>query len=111
MSRFFLIFTLFAMVVSTTASLAHAHMDVESISGVYISIDSDDVSDSTGDDAPVSNNDCDMMCSGSCLHAHLMFNSDQGGDLFMSAKGKIILSNTNHYFSDLIYDLKRPPKA
>lgn len=111
MGKLLVIFTLFAMVVSTTASIAHAHMDVGSTSGVHISVDVDNDSNPTGDSEPVSNNDCDMGCCGSCFHHHAMPNLNQDSNPFMSAKDKLILSNTDHYLSDLIYGLKRPPKA
>lgn len=106
MSKFFLILSAFAMIVSVTVCVSHAHADVDTGSELSISIDSDspENSDSSG------NNDSDIFCVGCCVH-HAANISHGNSDLASLSKGKLLVSDTTLVMSDFIYGLKRPPKS
>ena len=106
MRKFLLVFTMFSIVVSITASLAHAHIDVDTSSEISFSIDLDDSDETT----LLNSIDCDLACGGGCVH-HVMNGSDNINDLTWLIKDKRHTSNTVIFVSDAIYGLKRPPKA
>ena len=106
MSKIFLIFTLFALIVSVTVSAAHAHVDMDTPSEISstIHLDSDD------DHNDLGSQDCEMACGGCCIH-HVMNSSNQTHSLSSLTKEKLHALNTNVFVSDFIYGLKRPPRS
>ena len=106
MSKFFLIFTLFAMIVSMTVSATHAHANADSPSEISISVDLDD----SGDHNALGSKDCDVACGGCCIH-HVMNNTNQIIGLSSLAKDKLQVPHESIFVSDYIYGLKRPPKS
>tara|TARA_Y100000590_G_scaffold428996_1_gene541043 strand:+ start:1090 stop:1419 length:330 start_codon:yes stop_codon:yes gene_type:complete len=109
MSKFLLIISVFAMVVTTTASIAHAHMDTGSTSIIHLNADSND--NMADNDEPITNNECDMGCCGTCSHNHLISNGAQAGDMPFLGAAKLATIDIYYSPSDLICGLKRPPKA
>ena len=106
MSKFFLILSAFAMIVSVTVCASHAaHASVDTDTEISISIDVDGSSDNT-----LGSNGCDMSCGGCCVH-HAMNTSFGVKDFIALGKDQMSLPNTPLFVSDLIYGLKRPPKA
>jgi hypothetical protein len=105
MRRVFLIFTLFAMIVSMTVSATHDHASVDSPSEISISVDLDD----SGDHNHLGSKDCDIACGGCCIH-HVMNNSNQITSLPSSAKDRLQVPHASIFVSDFIYGLKRPPQ-
>ena len=106
MSRVFLIFTLFAMIVSMTVSATHAHASVDSPAEISISVDLDDSDDHNA----LGSKDCDVACSSCCIH-HAMSNSNQIIGLSPLVKDKLQVPHESIFVSDFIYGLKRPPKS
>ena len=105
MSKFILLFTAFAMIVSATVCASHiAHASVDTDTEISISIDAD-----SSEDSSLGSNGCDMACGGCCVH-HAMASFDVK-DLTALGKDQMSLPNTSLFVSDLIYVLKRPPKA
>ena len=106
MNKFILLFTAFAMIVSATVYASHvAHASVDTDTEISISIDAD-----SSEDTSLGSNGSDMACGGCCVH-HAMNASFGIKDLTSMGKDKMLLPNTPLFVSDLIYDLKRPPKA
>ena len=105
MSKVFLVFTLCALIVSMTVSAAYAHVEIDTPSEISstINLDSDD------DHNYLGNQDCEMTCSGCCIH-HVMNSSNQTHSLSSLSKEKLHALNTNVFVSDFIYGLKRPPR-
>ncbi len=106
MSKFFLILSAFAMIVSVTVCVSHAaHADVDTGSELSISIDAD-----SPEDMSLGSNGCDMSCGGCCIH-HAVNASHGNSDLASLSKGKLLVPDTTLVMSDFIYGLKRPPKS
>lgn len=106
MSKFFLILSAFALIVSVTVCVSHsAHASVDSDTEISISIDADGSSDNK-----LGSNGCDMLCGGCCVH-HAMNTSFGVKDFAVFGKDQMSLPNTSLIVLDLIYGLKRPPKA
>lgn len=105
MSKFFLILSAFAMIVSSMVCLSHAHADVNTGSELSISIDAD-----SSEDTSLGDNGCDMSCGGCCVH-HAVNTSHGNSDLASLSKGKLLMPDTTLFVSDIIYGLKRPPKS
>ena len=106
MSKFFLLLSAFALIVSVTVCASHvAHASVDTDTEISISIDAD-----SSEDTSLGNNGCDMACGGCCVH-HAMNASFSVKDLTALGKDQMSLPNTPLFVSDLIYGLKRPPKA
>ncbi|MGH1377039.1 MAG: hypothetical protein ACRBCK_11905 [Alphaproteobacteria bacterium] len=105
MSKFFLILPVFALIVSVTVCVSHAHASVETSSEIAANIDAtshaDHVSDVDG---------CDMSCGGCCFH-HAMDISYGVKDLISFAAHKVLLSDAILFVPDFVYGLKRPPKS
>ena len=105
MSRFFLILSAFAMIVSVTVCVSHAaHADVDTGSELSISIDAD-----SSEDTSLGSNGCDMSCGGCCVHHAI--DTSHGSNLASTGDGKLSMPDTTLFVSDFIYGLKRPPKA
>jgi len=106
MSKFFLILSAFALIVSVTVCVSHAaHASVDTDTEISISIDADGSSDNK-----LGSNGCDMLCGGCCVH-HAMNTSFGVKDFAVLGKDQMSLPNTSLFVSDLIYGQKRPPKA
>jgi hypothetical protein len=106
MSKVFLIFTLFALIVSVTVTAAHAHVEIDTPSEISstIHLDSDD------DHNDLGNQNCEMACGGCCIH-HVMNSFNQTYSVSSLSKEKLHILNTDVFVSDFIYGLKRPPRS
>ncbi|MFN3828249.1 MAG: hypothetical protein ACK4NR_11580 [Micavibrio sp.] len=111
MRKFLMLFSVFALLVSLTASLAHAETVCnEASSEICASQHIDNVPDN--DAAP--DGCCDMACGGCgmhCSHSHMSSSTHDAFSLKVSGKDQRALEEQQVYISDLIYGLKRPPKA
>lgn len=105
MSKFFLILSAFAMIVSVTICASHAHASVDSASDISISIEIDNAGETS-----LGSNGCDMSCGGCCVH-HAMSSSFVNSDFISLSKGKLLRSDGTLFVSDITYGLKRPPKS
>lgn len=108
MKKFFLIFTLFAMVFSTTVSVAHACMDIET--SIETSNTLDDNSSDQGD-SPLASHDCEMACGNCSLHHSVYTNTSIANDLIQMNFAKPLFAESDIVLSERAYRLKRPPKA
>jgi len=108
MKKFVLIFALFAMVFSTTVSVAHACMDIETSIEISHTPD-DDFSDK--DESPVKSHDCEMACGNCSLH-HSVYNNVSSVNILMpTVFAKPFPVESDIVLSQMAYSLKRPPKA
>lgn len=108
MKKFVLIFALFAMVFSTTVSVAHACMDIEISIETSHTLD-DDFSDN--DEGPLTSHDCEMACGNCSLH-HSVYNNVSSVDSLMpTVFTKPFPVEPDIVLSKMAYSLKRPPKA
>jgi len=106
MSKFFLILSAFALIVSVTVCASHAaHASVDTDTEISISIDADGSSDNK-----LGSNGCDMLCGGCCVH-HATGTSHGTSDLLSVGKDQLFKLDTALFVSDFIYVLKRPPKV
>lgn len=106
MSKFFLILSAFALIVSVTVCASHsAHAGVDTDTEISTSIDIDNQGDTS-----LGSNGCDMTCGGCCVH-HATNTSHGISDLTSVGKGQLLMPDTTLFVSDFIYGLKRPPKA
>ena len=106
MRKVFLTFTVFAMIVSITISVAHACVDADISHDISISQQLDDVNSNN----PLNTaNDCSIACDGCCVH-HLITSHSEFNKEFMVID-KTILFEHDLVVSDLSYGLKRPPKS
>ncbi len=106
MSKFFLILSAFALIVSVTVCASHvAHASVDTASEISANIDAD-----SSDDNSLGSNGCDMTCGGCCVH-HAMDTSYGIKDLVSVGKDQMLLPDTTLFVSDFMYGLKRPPKS
>ena len=110
MHKFFMIFSVFAFLVTSMASLAHAETFCDPSSEICASqhVDAENVPDDG-----MSKDGCDLACSGCHVHCHnhIASHSHDGLSALFGAKEKRILGQELIYLSDLTYGLKRPPKA
>ena len=105
MSRFLLIISAFAMIVSVTVCASYAHASIDS--GIEISASSHDHS---SENNSFDNDGCDMSCGACCFH-HAMGTLQGNETLSSLAKHKLLLPDAQMLVSDFIYGLKRPPKS
>lgn len=106
MSKFILLFTAFTMIVSVTVCASHAaHASVDTDTEISISVDAD-----SSEDTSLGSNGCDMSCGGCCVH-HATGTSHGTSDLLSVGKDQLFKLDTALFVSDVIYGLKRPPKA
>ena len=106
MNKFFLILSAFALIVSVTVCASHvAHASVDTDTEISISIDAD-----SSEDTSMGSSGCDMACGGCCVH-HATNTSHGASDLTSVGKGQLLMPDTTLFVSDVIYGLKRPPKA
>ncbi len=108
MNKFILIFALFAMVFSTTVSVAHACMDIET--SIEISHTPDD-NFSDKDESPVKSHDCEMACGNCSLHHSVYNNASSVDSLIPTVFAKPFPVESDIVLSKMAYSLKRPPKA
>ena len=106
MSKIFLIFTLFALIVSVTVSAAHAHVEIDIPSEISSTIDLD----SDDDHKDLVSQYCKQACGGCCIN-HAMNSSNQTHNLSSLTKSKLHALKTNVFVSDFTYGLKRPPRS
>ena len=107
MSKFFLILSAFALIVSVTVCASHAAhaSDGRTSSEISISVDADAPDDNTS----LGSNGCDMSCGGCCVH-HVI-HSSHGASNAVTGKDQLFMPDTTLFVSDFIYGLKRPPKS
>tara|TARA_R110001592_G_scaffold49685_2_gene154654 strand:+ start:5528 stop:5854 length:327 start_codon:yes stop_codon:yes gene_type:complete len=108
MNKFLLIFALFAMVSSTTVSVAHACMDIETSIETSHTQD-DDFSDK--DESPVKSHDYEMACGNCSLHHSVYNNASSVDSLIPTVFAKPFPVESDIVLSKMAYSLKRPPKA
>ncbi|MCB1580480.1 MAG: hypothetical protein H6859_00320 [Rhodospirillales bacterium] len=106
MRKFLMIFSVFALVVSITADLAHAHttsLDTQT----QISADMD-----SGPDNSAYPGCCDMACGGCGMHHHhhAANGLSDGFSLQAATKDRQGFGAESIYLSDFVYGLKRPPR-
>lgn len=104
MSKFFLVLSAFAMILSVMVCVSHVHASVDTNTEISISIDVDDQ-----DSNSLGSKGCDMSCAGCCVH-HAT-NLSNAKSTTTSDKDKILIPDTTLFASNLIYSLKRPPKV
>lgn len=105
-----MILSVLAFLTTSMVGLAHAETLCDPSSEIC---NSQHVDENNVPDNDVSKDGCDLACNGCHAHCHHYATShslDTFSDLF-SAKEHRIQSQSLIYLSDLIYGLKRPPKA
>jgi hypothetical protein len=107
MRRFLIALSLFALVVSVTASLAHAPTNSFNTQ-THVSSDIDH-----SPDDPAYPDCCDMTCGGCGIHHHhhLAHGLNDAFSLQASLKSQRAFGKELVYLSDFVYGLKRPPRA
>lgn len=111
MRKFLMLFSVFALLVSLTASLAHAETVCD---GVSSEICTSQHMDNAPDNDAAPDGCCDMACGGCGMHCHNSHMSSQIHDalsLKVSGKDQRSLDRQQIHISDLIYGLKRPPES
>ena len=108
MSKFFLIFSMFAVIVSMTVCASHAHASLSTLSEIPVSVVTIDVD--SQENSTSSGNDCGITCGGCCVH-HLINTFDKPSNTGPMGKSKMLMPDTNISVSDIIYNLKRPPRS
>jgi len=106
MRNFLVIFSVFAMLLSITSDIAHAHNFLSGESNTTIS--AIDFSDTQNNETE---KNCDMACSNCCAHSHSLSTDNKYLNSRMLLSNKVIPEVENLDTSDFIYGLKRPPKA
>ena len=110
MRKFLMILSVFSLLVSLTASLAHAETICnEASSEICASAHVDNAPDTDP-----ANECCDMACGGCGMHCHshhMTSNMHEGFSLKAESKDQRMSGQAQIHISDLIYGLKRPPKA
>ena len=105
MSKFFLILSAFALIVSVTVCASHAaHASVDTDTEISISVDAD-----SSEDTSLGSNGCDMSCGGCCIHHAI--DTSHSNNLASAGQGKLLMPDTTLFVSDVISGLKRPPRA
>jgi len=106
MSKFILVLSAFAMIVSVTVCVSHAHASVDNApSEISLDIDADAPEHNT-----LGSNSCDMACGGCCVH-HAMDTSYGVNNFALIDSNPMRLLSSTLVASDYIYGLKRPPKS
>ena len=107
MRKFLMILSIFALVVSITASLAHAHTNFPDTQ-THVSSDMDH-----GPDNTAYPDCCDMACGGCGMHHHhhLAQGLNDSFSLQASMKDRQAFGKEAIYISDFVYGLKRPPRV
>lgn len=111
MRKLLMLFSVFALLVSLTASLVHAETVCNGASSEIC--DSQHMDNAPDNDA-APDGCCDMACGGCGMHHHNHHMSSHMHDVFplkVSGKDQRSLDRQLIYISDLIYGLKRPPKV
>ncbi|HEX2753351.1 MAG TPA: hypothetical protein VHP34_09690 [Alphaproteobacteria bacterium] len=111
MRNFIILFSVFALLVSLTASFAHADTICHEASS---EICASQHLDNAPDDDVAPNDCCDMACGACgmhCGHCHISSLAHDAFSLKVLGKDKRTFDEQKIYISDLIYGLKRPPKA
>ena len=111
MRNFIILFSVFALLVSLTASFAHAETICNKASS---EICASQHLDNAPDDDAAPNDCCDMACGGCgmhCGHSHMSSLVHDAFSLKVLGKDQRAFDEQKSYISDLIYGLKRPPKA
>jgi len=106
-----MLFSVFALLVSLTASLAHAETVCNEAS---LEICDSQHMDNAPENDGTPDGCCDMACGGCgmhCQHSHMSSATHDAFSLKVSGKDQRALEEQQVYISDLIYGLKRPPKA
>ena len=105
-----MILSVFAFLATSMAGLAHAETLCDTSSEICAS---EHVGNGNAQDGDVSYDGCDLACSGCHVHCHGHASVTSHGDLSiqLSVKNKAVFGQELIYISDLIYGLKRPPKA
>lgn len=105
MRNVFLTFTVFAMIVSITISVAHACVDKDSSHSISVSQQLDDISDNDSSNEYKSG---DTACSGCCIH-HIISNQISSGSDYIPSLA-LISKDPDGILSNLAYGLVRPPR-
>ena len=106
MSKFILSFSALAMILSMMICISHAHASINSDTEISVNID---VDDKDNDSMQKFSEKCCITCGG-CTH-HIINSSLGINDMTLTGSDRIALSDLHFYVSELIYGLKRPPKA
>ena len=108
MRKFMMLFSVFALLVSLSASLAHAEPHCNDVMPENCAPQHmDDTSDKDGSPDGC----CDMSCGGCGMHHHISSHVNDALSLKVSGKDQRVLEEQQIYLSNLIYGLKRPPKV
>lgn len=103
MRKLLTILSVFALVVSVTASLAHAHVGGKNTSQqVELSADQDNTDNG---------NTADPLCDLHCGHHHHLVFSGLNQTVFPDGGATLFGITADHAVSSPIYGLKRPPRA
>lgn len=111
MRKFLMLFSVFSLLVSLTVSLAHAETVCN---GASSEICASQHMDNAPDNDAAPDGCCDMACGGCGMHHHNHHMSSNMHDVLslkLSGKDQRSLDRQQIHISDLIYGLKRPPKA
>lgn len=110
MRKFLMILSVFALLVSLTVSLVHAETVCN---GASSEICASQHMDNAPDNDAAPDGCCDMTCGGCGMHHNHHMSSHMHDDfsLRVSGKDQRSLDRQQIHISDLIYGLKRPPKA
>lgn len=110
MRKFLMLFSVFALLVSLTASLVHAETVCNGASSEICA--SQHMNNAPDNDA-APDGCCDMACGGCGMHHNHHMSSHMHDDFSLKVSGKDqrSLDRQQIHISDLIYGLKRPPKA
>lgn len=110
MKKFLMMLSVFAFLAASMAGLAHAEMlcDLSSEICAPQHLDNDNNPDNS---AP--KDGCDSACSGchAHCHSHIAPQVHKALSSLFSEKEKNTIGQEIIYISDLVYGLKRPPKA
>lgn len=113
MRNILMLFSVFALFVTLTASLAHAENHCENGAQASVNCDSEHIDTQAQNDSS-SDECCDMSCGGCgmhCHHSHISSSAHNALTLKVFGKDQRSLDRQSIHISDLIYGLKRPPKA
>lgn len=110
MRHLLMIFSMFAFLATSLAGLAHAETICDPSSERCASAHM--AGDNT-QDGDMSHEGCDLSCGGCHVHCHghASFASQENLFLQVSLKDEAVIGPQSINISDLIYGLKRPPKA
>lgn len=108
MKKFLMILSVFAFLATSMAGLAHAETLCDPSSEICASQHLDNNTDNSKP-----KDGCDLACSGCHAHCHnhISFQALSTLSSLFGEKEKNTLGQEIIYISDLVYGLKRPPKA